>query len=45
VHIILNNESLDFVKIEQQEAGIVPHVVDFKNPNFARESDASCSSS
>ncbi len=40
VHIILNNESLDFVKIEQQEAGIVPYGVDFKNPNFARVAEA-----
>ncbi len=40
VHIILNNESLDFVKIEQQEAGFVPFGVDFKNPNFARVADA-----
>jgi pyruvate dehydrogenase (quinone) len=36
VHIILNNESLDFVNIEQQEAGFVPFGVNFKNPNFAR---------
>src|SRR5258707_15781908 len=28
--IILNNQSLDFVNIEQQEAGIVPFGVDFK---------------
>jgi pyruvate dehydrogenase (quinone) len=36
VQIILNNESLDFVNIEQQEAGLIPFGVDFKNPNFAR---------
>jgi pyruvate dehydrogenase (quinone) len=36
VHIVLNNESLDFVNIEQQEAGLVPFGVKFKNPNFAR---------
>jgi pyruvate dehydrogenase (quinone) len=36
VQIILNNDSLDFVKIEQQEAGIIPFGVDFKNPNFAK---------
>src|SRR6201993_2895987 len=36
VRIILNNESLDFVNIEQQEAGFVPFGVDFKNPNFAK---------
>jgi pyruvate dehydrogenase (quinone) len=40
VQIILNNESLDFVKIEQQEAGFVPFGVDFKNPNFARVAEA-----
>ena len=40
VHLILNNESLDFVKIEQQEAGFVPFGVDFKNPNFARVAEA-----
>jgi pyruvate dehydrogenase (quinone) len=40
VHIILNNESLGFVKIEQQEAGFVPFGVDFKNPNFARVAEA-----
>jgi pyruvate dehydrogenase (quinone) len=40
VHIILNNESLDFVNIEQQEAGFVPYGVDFKNPNFARVAEA-----
>src|SRR5438445_13567789 len=32
VQVILNNESLDFVNIEQQEAGIVPFGVGFKNP-------------
>jgi pyruvate dehydrogenase (quinone) len=40
VQIILNNESLDFVKIEQQEAGVVPFGVEFKNPNFARVAEA-----
>jgi pyruvate dehydrogenase (quinone) len=40
VQIILNNESLDFVKIEQQEAGMVPFGVDFKNPNFAEVAEA-----
>jgi pyruvate dehydrogenase (quinone) len=40
VHIILNNETLGFVKIEQEEAGIVPYGVDFKNPNFARVAEA-----
>jgi pyruvate dehydrogenase (quinone) len=40
VQIIFNNESLDFVKIEQQEAGFVPFGVEFKNPNFARVAEA-----
>ncbi len=40
VQIILNNESLDFVNIEQQEAGFVPFGVKFKNPNFAAVADA-----
>src|SRR5260370_19118352 len=40
VQIILNNESLDFVNREQQEAGIVPFGVDFKNPNFAKVAEA-----
>ena len=40
LHIIFNNESLNFVNIEQQEAGLVPFGVDFKNPNFARVAEA-----
>jgi pyruvate dehydrogenase (quinone) len=40
VHVILNNEKLDFVNIEMQEAGIVPFGVDFKNPNFAKVAEA-----
>jgi pyruvate dehydrogenase (quinone) len=40
VHIVLNNESLDFVNIEQQEAGLAPFGVKFKNPNFARVAEA-----
>jgi pyruvate dehydrogenase (quinone) len=40
VHIILNNESLNFVDIEQQEAGIIPFGVRFKNPNFAKVAEA-----
>ena len=38
--VILNNDSFDFVKIEQQEAGIVPFGVDFKSPNFAKVTEA-----
>jgi pyruvate dehydrogenase (quinone) len=40
IQIILNNESLDFVNIEMQEAGLVSFGVDFKNPNFAKVADA-----
>lgn len=40
VNIVLNNESLDFVNIEQEEAGLVPYGVNFKNPNFARVAEA-----
>jgi len=40
VQIILNNGSLDFVNIEQQEAGFVPFGVEFKNPNFAKVAEA-----
>ena len=40
IQIILNNSSLDFVNIEQQEAGFVPFGVRFKNPNFAKVAEA-----
>ena len=40
VQIILNNESLDFVNIEQQEAGMIPFGVEFRNPNFAKVAEA-----
>jgi pyruvate dehydrogenase (quinone) len=40
VQIVLNNESLDFVNIEMQEAGVVPFGVEFKNPNFAKVAEA-----
>jgi pyruvate dehydrogenase (quinone) len=40
VQVIFNNECLDFVKIEMQEAGLVPFGVDFKNPNFAKVAEA-----
>jgi pyruvate dehydrogenase (quinone) len=40
VQVILNNDSLDFVKIEQQEAGMIPFGVDFKSPNFAKVAEA-----
>ena len=35
-----DNESLDFVNIEQQEAGLIPFGVAFKNPNFAKVAEA-----
>lgn len=35
VHIIFNNTLLDFVNIEQQEAGLVPFGTDLPNPNYA----------
>jgi pyruvate dehydrogenase (quinone) len=40
VQIIFNNASLNFVNIEQQEAGLVPFGVDFRTPNFARVAEA-----
>jgi pyruvate dehydrogenase (quinone) len=40
VQIILNNGSLDFVNIEQQEAGVLPFGVTFNNPDFARVAEA-----
>ena len=40
VQVILNNDSFDFVKIEQQEAGIIPFGVEFKSPNFAKVAEA-----
>lgn len=40
VQIILNNGSLDFVNIEQQEAGFLPFGTDFRNPNFAKVAEA-----
>ena len=40
VQVILNNEKYDFVHIEQQEAGMIPFGVDFKNPNFAKVAEA-----
>jgi pyruvate dehydrogenase (quinone) len=40
VQIILNNGALDFVNIEQQEAGMLPFGVQFKNPNFAKVAEA-----
>ena len=33
--VVFNNSQLDFVHIEQMEAGIPPYGTKFKNPNFA----------
>jgi len=40
VHIVLNNGMLDFVNIEQQEAGFVPFGTEFANPDFSRVAEA-----
>ena len=40
VHVVLNNGMLDFVNIEQQEAGFVPFGTDFVNPDFSRVAEA-----
>jgi pyruvate dehydrogenase (quinone) len=40
VVIVFNNGSLDFVRIEQQEAGVPPFGTDFLNPNFALVAEA-----
>jgi len=40
IHIVLNNGALDFVNIEQQEAGFIPYGVGFKNPNSAAVAQA-----
>jgi pyruvate dehydrogenase (quinone) len=40
IQIIYNNDALDFVNIEQQEAGLVPFGTKFKTPNLARVAEA-----
>jgi pyruvate dehydrogenase (quinone) len=40
VIIVFNNGSLDFVRIEEQEAGVPPFGTDFQNPNFAMVAEA-----
>jgi pyruvate dehydrogenase (quinone) len=40
VHIVLNNGMLDFVNIEQEEAGMLPFGTDFANPDFSRVAEA-----
>jgi pyruvate dehydrogenase (quinone) len=40
VSIIFNNSMLDFVNIEQQEAGFVPFGTEFTNPDFSKVAEA-----
>lgn len=40
VMLIFNNSSLEFVRIEQQEAGVVPFGTQYHNPNFAAVAEA-----
>jgi pyruvate dehydrogenase (quinone) len=40
VVVVFNNSSLNFVRIEQQEAGVVPFGTDFVNPNLAAVAEA-----
>src|SRR5260370_20654541 len=40
IHIVLNNGMLDFVNIEQQEAGFIPFGTDFSTPDFSRVAEA-----
>jgi pyruvate dehydrogenase (quinone) len=40
VHVVLNNGGLEFVKLEQQEAGVIPYGTEFNNPNFAAVAEA-----
>ena len=40
VNVIFNNGMLDFVNIEQQEAGFVPYGTDFVNPDFGQVATA-----
>jgi pyruvate dehydrogenase (quinone) len=40
VHVIFDNGMLDFVNIEQQEAGFVPFGTDFVNPDFSKVAEA-----
>jgi pyruvate dehydrogenase (quinone) len=40
VNVIFNNGMLDFVNLEQQEAGFVPFGTDFVNPDFSQVATA-----
>lgn len=40
VQVVLNNSALDFVHLEQQEAGFIPYGTNFRNPDFAKVAEA-----
>ncbi|MCU1489090.1 MAG: thiamine pyrophosphate protein domain protein TPP-binding [Acidimicrobiaceae bacterium] len=40
IHVIFNNGMLDFVNIEQQEAGFIPFGTEFQNPDFSKIAEA-----
>lgn len=40
VHVVLHNSALDFVEIEQQEAGLIPFGTDMPSPNLAAVGEA-----
>ena len=40
IHVIFDNGMLDFVNIEQQEAGFIPYGTDFVNPDFSKVAEA-----
>ena len=40
VHVILHNSALDFVEIEQQEAGMIPVGTDLPSPDLAPVAEA-----
>jgi pyruvate dehydrogenase (quinone) len=40
VNVVFNNSSLDFVNLEQQEAGFIPFGTDFVNPDFSQVATA-----
>jgi pyruvate dehydrogenase (quinone) len=40
VNVIFNNGQLDFVHLEQQEAGLIPFGTDFVNPDFGQVATA-----
>jgi pyruvate dehydrogenase (quinone) len=40
VNVIFNNGLLDFVHLEQQEAGLIPFGTDFVNPDFSQVATA-----